>query len=64
MFIEADAVEALFDEDWDSDGYSYGKALNDPNAYSTGSIGRYNVVLAHLPGMGLRMPVLLLQAFA
>ncbi|KAL2207286.1 hypothetical protein CC79DRAFT_1396815 [Sarocladium strictum] len=52
LVIEADAVEALFDEDWDSDGYSYGKAPNDPNAYSTGSIGCYNVVLAHLPGMG------------
>lgn len=25
---------------------------SDPNAYSTGVIDRYNVVLAHLPGIG------------
>jgi nucleoside phosphorylase len=48
--FEADAVDALFDHHWDDD--AYGKAASDPNAYSTGTIGRHNVVLAHLPGMG------------
>lgn len=49
---EADAVEALFDEYWDEDGDRYGKAPEDTNAYTTGVIGRHNVVLAHMPGMG------------
>jgi nucleoside phosphorylase len=50
--IEADAVDALFDHHWDDDGPPYDKAARDPNAYSTGAIGRHNVVLAHMPGMG------------
>jgi nucleoside phosphorylase len=49
---EADAVEALFDEYWDEDGDRYGKAPGDTNTYSTGAVGRHNVVLAHMPGMG------------
>lgn len=49
---EADAVEALFDHYWDEDGPPYDKALGDPNAYSTGAIGRHNIVLAHMPGLG------------
>ncbi len=50
--LEADAVNALFDRHWDDDGPPYDKASGDPNAYSTGAIGRHNVVLAHMPGMG------------
>ncbi|KAK4117998.1 purine and uridine phosphorylase [Parathielavia appendiculata] len=50
--IEADAVDALFDLHWDDDGPPYDKAAGDPNAYSTGTVGRHNVVLAHMPGMG------------
>jgi len=51
--IEADAVQAMFDGFWDEDeDNSYGKAAGDPNAYTTGWIGRHNVVLAHMPGMG------------
>ncbi|KAF5491280.1 hypothetical protein CGCF413_v011699 [Colletotrichum fructicola] len=46
------AMEALFDAHWDDNGPPYDKAPQDPNAYSTGSIGRHNVVLAHMPGMG------------
>jgi hypothetical protein len=49
--IEADAVEALFDQYWD-EAHSFGKSPGDPNAYTTGSIGHHNVVLAHMPGMG------------
>jgi len=52
LTIEADAVEALFDNYWDEEGPPYDKVQGDPNAYSTGSIGRHNVVLAHMPGMG------------
>ncbi|UPK92991.1 hypothetical protein LCI18_003926 [Fusarium solani-melongenae] len=50
--LEADAVEALFDRHWDDDGPPFNKAPGDPNAYSTGVIGRHNVVLAYMPGMG------------
>ncbi|RWA07116.1 hypothetical protein EKO27_g7979 [Xylaria grammica] len=49
---EADAVEAIFDKRWDNNGPPYDKAPGDPNAYTTGAIGRHNVVLAHMPGMG------------
>ncbi|KAM0551302.1 hypothetical protein ACHAPJ_008405 [Fusarium lateritium] len=53
LTLEADAVVALFDHHWDEDdGPSFGKSRGDPNAYSTGVIGRHNVVLAHLPGIG------------
>jgi len=50
--IEADAVDALFDHHWDDNGPAYDKAAGDSNAYSVGAIGRHNVVLAHMPGMG------------
>ena len=52
LTLEADAVDALFDRHWDDDGPPYDKAPGDPNAYSTGTIGRHNVVLTHMPGMG------------
>jgi len=32
--IEADTVEALFDEYWDESGDKYGKALGDRNSYT------------------------------
>ncbi|KAL4941133.1 hypothetical protein BDV06DRAFT_229872 [Aspergillus oleicola] len=50
--VEFDAVEAIFDHFWDEDGDRYGKALGDQNAYTTGIIGKHNVVLAHMPGIG------------
>ncbi|GLI81885.1 hypothetical protein PoHVEF18_010279 [Penicillium ochrochloron] len=52
LTLEADAVDALLDYHWDDDGPPYDKAPNDPNAYSTGAIGRHNVVLAYMPGTG------------
>ncbi|KAI1022170.1 hypothetical protein LB504_007299 [Fusarium proliferatum] len=52
LTLEADAVITLFDHHWEGDGFSYGKARGDPNAYSIGVIGQHNVILAHLPGMG------------
>jgi nucleoside phosphorylase len=50
--LEADAVLALFDDCWDDEGPPYDKAVGDPNAYSTGTIGRHNFVLTHMAGMG------------
>ncbi|KFA81334.1 hypothetical protein S40288_08305 [Stachybotrys chartarum IBT 40288] len=52
LAIEADAVKALFDKQWDDEPLHYGKAPGDPNAYSTGAIGSHNVVLTYLSGMG------------
>ncbi|KAF4446309.1 hypothetical protein F53441_10030 [Fusarium austroafricanum] len=52
LTLEADAIEALFDHHWDDDGPPFDKEPGDPNAYSTGTIGRFNVVLAYMPGMG------------
>ncbi|KAJ5564041.1 hypothetical protein N7513_000283 [Penicillium frequentans] len=50
--VEADAVEALFDQSWDENGDRYGKSRGDQNAYRTGVIGNHNVVLAYMPGIG------------
>ncbi|KAL2201170.1 nucleoside phosphorylase domain-containing protein [Corynascus similis CBS 632.67] len=50
--IEYNAVSLLFDEFWDHEGDKYGKAPGDPNHYTTGRVGKYNVVLALLPHMG------------
>src|SRR5436190_3477 len=50
--LEYDAVSLLFDEFWDEDGDRYGRVAGDLNSYTTGSIGKYNVVLALLPHMG------------
>ncbi|RKK75501.1 hypothetical protein BFJ71_g17107 [Fusarium oxysporum] len=51
--LEADAIEALFDHHWDDEDPPFDKELGDPNAYSTGVIGRHNVVLSYMPGMGI-----------
>lgn len=51
---EADQVRAVFDTFWadhpSGDGIT--KAHNDPNNYTTGTIGVHNVVLAHMPSYG------------
>ncbi|KAF5660629.1 hypothetical protein FDENT_13687 [Fusarium denticulatum] len=54
LTLEADAIVALFDHHWDDDddGLHFDKEPGDPNAYSTGTIDRHNVVLAYMPGMG------------
>lgn len=52
LTFKADAVETLFDVRWDEDRPSFEKEPGDPNEYSTGAIGRHNVVLAHMPVMG------------
>jgi nucleoside phosphorylase len=50
--VERDATEALLDEEHETDGFSYGKAPGDRNAYTTGRLGNQHVVLAYIPGMG------------
>jgi nucleoside phosphorylase len=52
LILEADAVQAVFDSFWEEDGILYGKATHDTNSYTTGMIGDYNVVLAHMPDYG------------
>lgn len=44
-------MQGIFDEFWEEEN-SYGKAAGDPNTYTTGRIGKHNVVLAHMPGIG------------
>jgi nucleoside phosphorylase len=51
--IERDAVEALLDEGYEDDGFSYGKEAMDSNAYTIGRLGNQHVVLAYMPGMGM-----------
>lgn len=50
--LEYDAVALLFDQFWDQNGDLYGRASGDHNNYTTGRIGKHNVVLALLPHMG------------
>ncbi|KAL4788952.1 purine and uridine phosphorylase [Aspergillus venezuelensis] len=50
--LEADAVEALFDEHYDRLGKYYGKQQGDANAYINGRIGKHDLVLCYMPGMG------------
>ncbi|KAH8658102.1 nucleoside phosphorylase domain-containing protein [Xylariales sp. PMI_506] len=50
--LEADAMSLIFDEFWDEDGDSFGRAIGDCNVHTTGRIGRHDVVLICLPGMG------------
>ncbi|PNP56719.1 hypothetical protein THARTR1_03415 [Trichoderma harzianum] len=50
--LEYDAVSLIFDQFWDGDGDPYGRAHGDTNTYTTGQIGKHNVVLALLPNMG------------
>ncbi|KAL2836061.1 nucleoside phosphorylase domain-containing protein [Aspergillus pseudodeflectus] len=50
--LEAEAVEALFDETFDRLGRHYGKQRGDANAYINGRISKHDVVLCYMPGMG------------
>jgi nucleoside phosphorylase len=52
LSLEFDAVSLLFDEFWDEDGEQYGRAAGDTNTYTTGRIGKYDVVMVLLPNMG------------
>ncbi|KAL5340300.1 hypothetical protein BJX70DRAFT_123426 [Aspergillus crustosus] len=50
--LEADAVEAIFDETYDEFGKYHKRQPGDTNVYLTGRIGQHNVVLCYLPGIG------------
>lgn len=50
--LEYDAVSLLIDEFWDEDCDYYGRANGDPNTYTTGRIGNFNIILVLLPNMG------------
>ncbi|KAJ0166508.1 Vegetative incompatibility protein HET-E-1 [Colletotrichum tanaceti] len=50
--LEYNAATLAFDEFFDEDGDKFGRARGDPNTYTTGRIGKYNVVMALLPSMG------------
>ncbi|KAK5049114.1 hypothetical protein LTR84_005537 [Exophiala bonariae] len=50
--LEADGVESMFDKFWDDEGRDFGKAPEDPNAYTTGVLGGHNCVLVHMAQMG------------
>jgi len=50
--LEYDAVSLLFDQFWDEEGEQYGRAQGDANTYTSGRIGKYDVVLVLLPNMG------------
>jgi len=50
--LEAEKVRAVFDKCWEDEGKQYGKAEGDRNAYTTGVMGKHNVVLAHMARMG------------
>jgi nucleoside phosphorylase len=52
--LEAEAVEALFDETYDRLGKYYMKERGDANAYINGRIGKHDVVLCYMPGLGKR----------
>lgn len=52
LTLEYDAVSLVFDQFWDEDDEPYGRAQGDTNTYTTGRIGKHNVVLALLPNMG------------
>ena len=44
-------VELVSDEYWNNGDETFQKAPEDQNAYTTGAIGKHNVVLAHMPNM-------------
>lgn len=53
LTLEADAVEASFDETYETSSQIYEERPGDTNQYTNGRIGRHNVVLCCLPEMGI-----------
>lgn len=52
LAVEAQAATNFFDCYWDEDDVLRDRGATDQNAYTLGAIGRHNVVLVHMPGMG------------
>lgn len=46
--LEYDAVCLLLDDFWDTDGDPFGRARGDLNTYTTGCMGKYNIVVVLL----------------
>ncbi|KAK6348117.1 hypothetical protein TWF718_005932 [Orbilia javanica] len=53
LSLEANAVLALFDDIYEDGSDMYRKQEGDQNIYTIGSIDGLNIVLCHLPGMGV-----------
>jgi hypothetical protein len=51
--LEAEAVQSILDTCWEDLDKEYGKEVGDQNTYTTGVIGKHNVVLVHMPSMGI-----------
>ncbi|KAF4935413.1 hypothetical protein CGCF245_v007620 [Colletotrichum fructicola] len=52
LTLEADAVQALFEEHWEDLDPRDMRSPGDTNAYSFGMLVRFPTVLVHMPGMG------------
>ncbi|KAL3444166.1 hypothetical protein BJX65DRAFT_283779 [Aspergillus insuetus] len=50
--LKAEAVEAQCNDTYNWLGKYYGKQRGDANAYTNGRIGKHNVVLCYMPGIG------------
>ncbi|CAF9929705.1 MAG: hypothetical protein GOMPHAMPRED_005455 [Gomphillus americanus] len=50
--IESEAVEGLFDQEFQSGNLLWQKADGDQNSYTISVIGRHKVVLAYMPSIG------------
>ncbi|KAF3211180.1 hypothetical protein TWF106_010318 [Orbilia oligospora] len=53
LSLEADAVQTLFDDIYEDGSESHPKQKGDQNIYTTGRISQQDVVLCHLPRMGV-----------
>ncbi|TGJ69717.1 hypothetical protein EYR41_005737 [Orbilia oligospora] len=53
LSLEADAVQTLFDDIYEDGSESHPKRKGDQNIYTTGRISQQDVVLCHLPRMGV-----------
>ncbi|KAF3281105.1 hypothetical protein TWF970_002279 [Orbilia oligospora] len=51
--LEADAVQALFDQIYEDGSEIHRKLHGDHNIYTIGTMGGQNIILCHLPGMGV-----------
>jgi nucleoside phosphorylase len=51
--LEVEAVQSILDTCWEDLDKEYGKEVGDQNTYTTGVIGKHNVVLVHMPSMGI-----------
>ncbi|KAM0325456.1 hypothetical protein ACHAQA_007443 [Verticillium albo-atrum] len=52
LALEFDAIVLLIDEFWDEEGDRYGRATGDMNRYTTGRMGKTDVVVVLLSTMG------------